>query len=219
MSQDGAGSLAEAGRGAEVVDWAPSEERRELGEALRRLLDVVVQTGAAPAELKSAAAAVDELTARLSGTVVRADRSVEAGSYRSHLSIVGGLSHPIAPQIRMEVHEGGGQGEVVIGPLFQGGPGLVHGGVLALLIDHAMGCVAAGPQRPAMTVKLTMHYRKPTPLGVPLTIAVRLDRIEGRKLHLSADITANGAVTVQADAVFLTLTEQNLRYVFGGPLE
>jgi acyl-coenzyme A thioesterase PaaI-like protein len=199
----------------EIADWAPSDERRELGEALRRLLDAVVQTGAEPAELRDAAAAIDELTARLGATTVRADRSVRANSYRAHMSLVGGLSHPIAPELHMDVHEGGGQGEVVIGPVFQGGPGLVHGGILALLIDHAMGCVAAGPERPAMTVRLTMRYLKPTPLGVPLTVSVRLDRIEGRRLHLSADITADGQVTVDAEAIFLKLTEQNLATVFG----
>jgi acyl-coenzyme A thioesterase PaaI-like protein len=198
----------------EVVDWSPSDERRELGEALRRLLDVVVRTGAPPEELAAATTAIDELTARLSAATVRADRSVAAGSYRAHLSLVGGLSHPVAPQLLMEVHEGGGQGEVVIGPVFEGGPGLVHGGVLALLIDHAMGCVAARPERPAMTVRLAMRYRKPTPHSVPLTVSVRLDKIEGRKLHLSADITADGQVTVEADAVFLTLTPANLAAVF-----
>jgi acyl-coenzyme A thioesterase PaaI-like protein len=199
----------------DIADWAPSDERRELGEALRRLLDVVVQTGAAPAELRAAAVAIDELTARLSTTTVRTDRSVRANSYRAHMSLVGGLSHPIAPELHMDVHEGGGQGGVVIGPVFQGGPGLVHGGILALLIDHAMGCVAAGPERPAMTVRLAMRYLKPTPLGVPLTVSVRLDRIEGRRLHLSADITADGQVTVDAEAIFLKLTEQNLAAVFG----
>jgi hypothetical protein len=201
----------------EEVDWEPTDERRELGEAVRRLLDVVVRTGAAPADLRVAAEAVDELTARLATPVVRADRSVAAGSYRSHMSLVGGLSHPIAPQLHMDVNEWGGQGEVVIGPVFQGGPGIVHGGILALLIDHAMGCVAAGPERPAMTVHLALRYRRPTPLGVPLTVSVSLDRIDGRKLHLSAEIVADGQVTVDAEAVFLTLTDQNLDMVFGGP--
>jgi hypothetical protein len=32
------------------VSWEPSQERLELGEALRRLLDVVVRTGAEPSE-------------------------------------------------------------------------------------------------------------------------------------------------------------------------
>lgn len=160
---------------------------------------------------------IDEMTAKLATSTVRADQSLAAGSYRAHMSLVGGLSHPIAPQLRMDIDGKSGRGEVVIGPLFQGGLGLVHGGVLALLIDHAMGCVAAGLERPAVTVMLALRYRKPTPLGVPLTVKVRLARIEGRKLHLSAEILANGEVTVDADAVFLTLTSKNLETVFAGP--
>ena len=77
-----------------------------------------------------------------------------------------------------------------------------------------MGCVAAGPQRPAMTVQLSLRYRRPTPIGVPLTVAAQLDRIEGRKLHLSATISADGQVTVAADAIFLALTTENLESVF-----
>jgi acyl-coenzyme A thioesterase PaaI-like protein len=206
--------MSQAGDG--IVEWEPSDERRELGESLRRLLDVVVQTGASPAELKAATAAVDELTAKLATPRVQTDQSIAAGSYRAHLSLVGGLSHPVAPQLQIDVTGDTGVGEVVLGPVFQGGPGLVHGGVLALLIDHAMGCVAAGPERPAMTVWLSMRYLRPTPLGVPLTVSVRLDQIEGRRMHLTADITANGEVTVDAEATFLKLTERNLATVFRG---
>jgi acyl-coenzyme A thioesterase PaaI-like protein len=197
------------------VEWTPSDERRELGEALRRLLDVVVETGAGPGELSAATAAITGLTARLEGcSAVRADHAVGAASYRAHMSLVGGLSHPIAPQLAMEMNDGGGTGEVVVGPLFQGGPGLVHGGIIALLIDHAMGCVAARPGRPAMTVKLGLRYRKPTPLGVPLTVSVKLDRVDGRQLHLSGSIVAEGEVTVEAEGVFLVLTARNLATVF-----
>jgi acyl-coenzyme A thioesterase PaaI-like protein len=196
------------------VEWAPSPERRELGEALRELLDAVVQTGASQAELSAATAAVRQLTATLAASAVRADRSVAAGSYRSHLSLVGGLSHPIAPQLAMEVTDDSGIGEVVVGPVFQGGPGLVHGGIVALLIDHAMGCVAATPDRPSMTVRLDLRYRRPTPLGVPLTVSVRLDRVEGRQLHLSASISAGAEITVEADGLFLVLTPENLASVF-----
>jgi acyl-coenzyme A thioesterase PaaI-like protein len=201
---------------ADVVEWAPSEERRELGESLRRLLEVVVRTGASPAELGAAAATIDAVTERLAASpAVRFEMSVAPSSYRSHMSLVGGLSHPIAPQLAMQVDERGGSGEVVVGTLFQGGPGLVHGGVIALLIDHAMGCVAASPERPAMTVSLTLRYRRPTPLEVPLTVSVSLDEIAGRQLRLSATVSAGGRVTVEADAIFLTLTPENLATVFG----
>jgi acyl-coenzyme A thioesterase PaaI-like protein len=194
--------------------WEASDERRRLGEALRRLLDVVVQTGADPDMLAAAAAAVDQLTASLAECTLDPDNCVDEDSYRSHMSLVGGLSHPAAPQLAMAVDGDSATGEVVVGPLFQGGPGLVHGGVIALLIDHAMGCVAARPDRPAMTARLTVRYRRPTPLAVPLTVSVRLDRIEGRQLHLSASIVAEGEVTVEADGLFLILTAENLTTVF-----
>ena len=197
-----------------AIDWSPSNERRELGEALRLLLDVVVRTGAGPAELSSATATIDELTASLAKATVQADMSVDADSYRSHMSLVGGLSHPIAPQLNFVLDGNSGAGEVVVGPLFQGGPGLVHGGIIALLIDHAMGCVAARPDRPAMTVRLVIRYRRPTPLGVPLRVSATLEGIEGRKLHLSATIEAAGKVTAEAEAIFLTLTSENLAEVF-----
>ena len=141
---------------------------------------------------------IDELTARLAGPVIRRDFAIEPGSsYRSHMSLVGGLSHPIAPELNFVADEHGGSGEVVVGKLFEGGPGLVHGGVVALLIDHAMGCVAARPERPAMTVQLTLRYRRPTPIEIPLTVSVRLERTEGRQRHLSAAISARGEVTVE----------------------
>jgi acyl-coenzyme A thioesterase PaaI-like protein len=196
------------------IGWSPGLERTALAEAVRKLLDVVVQTGASPAELSAAAVAIDSVTASLAGKVVRADMAIDRDSYRSHMSLVGGLSHPAAPQLVLAPDEHGVSGQVTVGHVFQGGPGLVHGGVLALLIDHAMGCVAAGPERPAMTVQLSLRYRRPTPVGVPLTVAARLDRIEGRKLHLSATISARGHVTVDADAIFLTLTAENLESVF-----
>lgn len=198
------------------VDWSPSAERQRLGEAIRRLLDVAVRTGAGPSELGAAAAAIEQVSGSLAGQAVRPTMAIDPDSYRSHMSLVGGLSHPAAPQLVIELdpNRDRGHGEVIVGPAFQGGPGLVHGGVLALLIDHAMGCVAASPERPAMTVRLSLRYRRPTPLGVPLSVDVGLDRIDGRKLHLSASITAQGQVTVQAEAIFLALTSENLESVF-----
>ena len=78
-----------------------------------------------------------------------------------------------------------------------------------------MGCVANRVDRPAMTVRLTLRYRRPTPIEVPLRVSVRLDRIEGRQLHLSATVATPEEVTVEADGVFLVLTPENLGSVFG----
>jgi acyl-coenzyme A thioesterase PaaI-like protein len=200
---------------ADEIEWAPSPERQALAEALRRLLDVAVETGAGPEQLGAAAAAIDGVTSSLAGTVIRPDFSVQPNSYRSHMSLVGGLSHPIAPQLHMDVEGDSGSGVVVVSRLYQGGPGLCHGGVIALLVDHAMGCVANQADRPAMTVRLTLRYRRPTPIEVPLTVSVRIDRIDRRQVHLSATVATPDEVTVEAEGVFLVLTTENLGAVFG----
>jgi acyl-coenzyme A thioesterase PaaI-like protein len=180
---------------------------------MRRLVEAVVTTGASPAELTAAAAAVDRITAALA-TAARHPHDTDRAASDGYPRLVGDPSHPVAPQLTLQLTEGGAVGQVVVGPVFQGGPGLVHGGVIALLIDHAMGYVANQSERPAMTASLTLRYRRPTPLRVPLTVAVRLDRVAGRKLHLSATITAAGEVTAEADAIFLRLREDDLERVF-----
>jgi acyl-CoA thioesterase FadM len=63
-------------------------------------------------------------------------------------------------------------------------------------------------------VKLALRYRRPTLLAVPLMVTAALQRIEGRQLHLSASIVADGEVTVEADGVFLIPTAENLAAVF-----
>lgn len=194
-------------------EWADCDERRSLGASVRRLLDAAVTTRASPPELSSAAAAIDQVADGLAATTRREPDAPAGGD----MSLVGGLSHPAAPQLTFDWAAGAAVGEVVIGPVFQGGPGLVHGGIIALLIDHAMGFVANRTLGPAMTVRLGLRYRRPTPLGVRLTVAARLDRVDGRKLHLSASISANGEVTAQADGVFVWLTPGNLDQVFVRP--
>jgi len=202
-----------------MAEWEDCDERQSLGASVRRLLDAVVTTGASASELGAAAVAIDQVTTRLAATTRRQELSAEPDtSARASMSLVGGLSHPAAPQLTLQTTPDGAAGEVVIGSVFQGGPGVVHGGVVALLVDHAMGFVANRALEPAMTVRLGLRYRRPTPLGVPLTVAVRLDRVEGRKLHLSATITASGEVTAEADAIFVRLTPGKLDEVFVRPM-
>src|SRR3954463_10590685 len=88
-------------------------------------------------------------------------------------------------------------------------PGLVHGGALSLLFDHVMAWATTrvGEPGPSMTGTMSLGYRRPTPLGVPLTISARVDRVSGRKIRIVAELTADGQVTVQATGLFIKLTE------------
>lgn len=190
----------------------PLEEARDrLGAALRALGDAAVRTGASPDDLADAAAALEELTIRLQAA--GSAPHVHDSPYHP-MSLVGGTAHPWAPQLQVSQTADGVIGTVVLGPVHEGGPGLAHGGVLSLLLDHAMGQALFSAGYSAMTVSLGVRYQAPTPLGVPLVVRAGLDRAEGRKLFVVAEVSVACHVTARAEGVFVQLTADNVARIF-----
>jgi acyl-coenzyme A thioesterase PaaI-like protein len=188
-----------------------TEAHDRLGAALRALADLAVRTAADEADVVAAAVAVE----KAHRVLAEAPRRARLHDSPFHpMSIVGGSAHPIAPQLHVSATEGGVAGTVALGPAYEGGPGLVHGGILSLLIDHTMGQALYVSGHAAMTVSLEVRYRAPTPIEVPLAVSARLDRVDGRKLHVVAEIAVNGAVTVEATGIFVALTAANVAEIF-----
>ncbi|GAA5044394.1 PaaI family thioesterase [Nocardia callitridis] len=70
-----------------------------------------------------------------------------------------------------------------------GGNGAAHGGVLPLLFDDLFGMIVHYAGRPiSRTAYLHVNYRKITPLETPLRVRGRVDRIEGRKTFVTAEL-------------------------------
>ena len=88
---------------------------------------------------------------------------------------------------------------MTLGAAYEGGPGLVHGGVLSLMFDHAMGTAVFVAGHAAMTVSLEVRYRAPTPLETPLRVSAWVDRREGRKVFVGAEVSLAGEVTASVD--------------------
>jgi acyl-coenzyme A thioesterase PaaI-like protein len=182
-----------------------------LGAALRALSDVVIRSGATPEDVNGAAAQIEALSEQLS--LAPAHSRLHDSPFHP-MSLVGGSAHPAAPQLHMTPTEAGVAGTVTLGPTYEGGPGLVHGGVLSLLFDHAMGQALFVAGHHAMTVSLEVRFRAPTPLDVPLAVTAGVDRIEGRKRFVSARVTVTGTVTAEAHAVFVALNAANVAQIF-----
>jgi uncharacterized protein (TIGR00369 family) len=89
---------------------------------------------------------------------------------------------------------------------FQGPPGHAHGGIIATILDEAMGKVNKLRSVVAFTKSMDVRYLKPVPLGVPLK-AVGFERyVEGREHHNSAEIrNQNGDVLATSEGVFIAL--------------
>lgn len=178
-----------------------------LAASVRALVDATIRTTVDEEEVRRAQAEIDAITRRLrarqlpgpAGVVVNAEgHSWEWGNAAT------GVRNAAAPPMR--VRRDGATGlvsaEPELGAAYEGPPGRVHGGVLALLLDHLMGVVASTSDRPMMTGTLTLRYRRGTPLG-RIRIEGRVDRHEGIKTFVVATIGDAEGVTVDAEGVFI----------------
>ncbi|KKB97546.1 PaaI family thioesterase [Mycolicibacter arupensis] len=88
-----------------------------------------------------------------------------------------------------------------------GGNSAVHGGVLPLLFDWMFGMVVHAANRPiSRTAFLHVDYRKVTPIDTPLEVHGRVERVEGRKAFIGAELTdTDGTVLAQAQGLMVRL--------------
>ena len=68
----------------------------------------------------------------------------------------------------------------------QGGPGVIHGGVLSAAFDEVMGTSPLLVGRPVVTAHLEIDYAKPIPLGSTLYFHARILGRQRRKIYIEA---------------------------------
>lgn len=70
-----------------------------------------------------------------------------------------------------------------LGPGLCGHPGVVHGGLLATLLDEGLArcCFPALPKRVGVTASLKVDYKAPAPAGAYVVLRAETVKVEGRK--------------------------------------
>lgn len=99
-------------------------------------------------------------------------------------------------------------------------PGFVYGGLIASLIDcHGTGTASAAAYRAEgramdtnpplrfVTASLHVDYLRPTPLGVPLEIRGQVKEVKGRKVVVTATVSAEGRVCARGEVVAVQMPE------------
>ncbi|MFL1431563.1 MULTISPECIES: PaaI family thioesterase [unclassified Nocardiopsis] len=185
-------------------------ELRTLVSRVHALIDTVANTEADPDTLAAASAAVEEVTDRLAlaprrqiGTMVRRELPDGDSEFGTITNIVAGDTNPAAPPLSLVPTADGVYGEVTLDTVYQGPPGLVHGGWIAALLDQAVGTASSLATSPGLTAKLEVNYRRPTPLFNPLEITAEVERTERRKVYVNGRIRVNGEVTAEATAIMV----------------
>ncbi|HEV3095677.1 MAG TPA: PaaI family thioesterase [Candidatus Dormibacteraeota bacterium] len=91
---------------------------------------------------------------------------------------------------------------------FQGFPGVLHGGVLATMLDETMSRTGALRREWLMTGKLDIRYRRPAPVDQPLRVWGEIARErEGAIDAVGAVELRDGTVVAEARGMFLRLPE------------
>jgi hypothetical protein len=202
----------------------PSDPRNRLADQLRRVISATVGKSIGDADLDSAADVVSRLADQLEQAADEGKRPRGQPNAQGHpqdlfpTSPVVGYSNPIAPPVRLwaVVGEGGTlemRGRAVFGYAYEGPPTCVHGGVIAELFDELLGSTNIITGHAGMTGTLTIKYRKPTPILVPLDLEARQVSIEGRKIYAWGAIYHEGVLTAEADGIFVEIKQERMRAI------
>lgn len=180
--------------------------------AMRRAAEALLRAGPTAEGLDDITTQLHAIADRLDASAPTLDermRDMWAGEGMTRHDAVTGPENVIAPPLSLRGRpDGWVSGSVTLGLLYQGPPGYVHGGVSALLLDHALGVANHWGGHVGMTARLTVTYLRPAPLHQPLEVRGRQTGVTGRKIYSEGELlTADGQPCVRADGLFITFPD------------
>jgi len=93
-----------------------------------------------------------------------------------------------------------------LGKRYTGPPGHCHGGIIATILDEAMGKVNKLRHVVALTSEITVNYLKPVPLRQPLCVESREVKVKGRKhINLAEILNEKGEVLARSQGLFIAI--------------
>jgi len=191
---------------------------REVGEALRRVIDRLTGTSAPPEVLREAVerlAPVEDLLRPYHA--VRSYRGSSEASGLGHdraffdWSPLLGMANPLAPPVRVALEGHTVVGTVRFGIAYEGPPGCVHGGYIAAAFDELLGLTQSLSGKVGMTGTLTVKYRRPTPLHTTLRLEGVVESVHGRKVITQGRMLAGDGLTAEATGLFISIRPEDFR--------
>lgn len=97
------------------------------------------------------------------------------------------------------------------GPKTMGPPGHVHGGAMAATLDEAMGAVCWMNHHQTVAASITISFVAMLPIETDTIVEARIERIDGRKVHLKSTIkNPSGQIVAEGSGLFVVLREAQL---------
>jgi len=97
-------------------------------------------------------------------------------------------------------------GRFRLGAEYQGGPGFLHGGIIATILDEAMSKASRFSNVRAVTAELTIEYLRPIRVDQEIVVAGFNVRREGRQLYHEGEIrSVHGDLLARGRARFVII--------------
>jgi uncharacterized protein (TIGR00369 family) len=94
---------------------------------------------------------------------------------------------------------------------YTGPPGHSHGGIIATILDEAMGKVNKFRNVLALTSSMEIKYLKPVPLGQALIVTAQEQSVDGRRHINTAEISnAKGEVLARSTGTFIAIDPEKM---------
>jgi uncharacterized protein (TIGR00369 family) len=98
-------------------------------------------------------------------------------------------------------------GRFVLGERYQGGANFAHGGIIALLLDEAMGKVCRFREVRAVTAELSVEYLKPVSVEKEIIVEGRETELKGRNLFMVGEIrNVEGEILAKGKGRFVVIS-------------
>ncbi|PPQ64053.1 hypothetical protein CVT24_008866 [Panaeolus cyanescens] len=132
----------------------------------------------------------------------------------------------LVPLIRVKNDESESLVFLHLGRGLCGHDGIIHGGLLATLLDETLARTAICnlPEKVGVTANLSLNYRAPTMADQFVVIKTKIQEVKGRKATVTGRVEdLNGTVLVEASAMFVQpryaklLHSDQLRKLMGEP--
>jgi hypothetical protein len=194
-------------------DGLPRDDdpRYRLSALVRRVNSLIVAAPIDDAAVDSASVKLEEVVASLEASAapgrrprVHPDANGPAQDFFPTSPVIG-FANPIAPPVEVETVAGGLDGRVFFDYQYEGPPGCVHGGIIALVFDELLGAANIASDSPGMTGTLTVRYRKPTPIRTDLRLVARFEGRDGRKIRTTGAMYNGDELTAEAEGIFIEL--------------
>ncbi len=95
-------------------------------------------------------------------------------------------------------------GEFTLPAFTEGPPGHIHGGVLASVLDEAMGAAAHMSGHRVVAVHLEFDYKLAVAIGAPVKLSAHVSSKHGRKIYTRAELRfADETIAVTGNGLFV----------------